>query len=149
MLSQGIFNSFEGKGKSLQEELRFKIGEQYELNEFHLKSIKSTFNKGIEYENYEYIKKDFETLFGVEFSSNLILQYNGEILCGIIFEFNRKHFENLITKLESNLNLEVNTISKKILLGQTICIYSFQEISLTLSIQDVIRLRVFKILGQT
>ena len=41
--------------KSLLEGLRFTIGEQYELNEFNLKSLDSTFSNDLEYENYEYI----------------------------------------------------------------------------------------------
>lgn len=77
---------------SLLEELRFKIGEQYELNEFNLKSIESTFINGIEYENYEYIKNDFKTLFGVELSSNIVLQYNADILCRVLYTFDRTYY---------------------------------------------------------
>lgn len=78
--------------KSLLKELRFKIGEQYELNEFNLKGIESTFSKGLEYENYEYIKGDFKTLYGIAFSSNVILQYNADILYSVIFEFKLSHY---------------------------------------------------------
>lgn len=58
---------------SLFKELRFKIGEQYELNEFNLKGLKSTFSNGLEYENYEYIKGDLKTLFGIALSRSVIL----------------------------------------------------------------------------
>ncbi|WP_412985636.1 hypothetical protein [Pontimicrobium sp. IMCC45349] len=68
-------------------ELRFKIGEQYELNEFNLESLESTFINGLEYESYEYIKNDFKALFGVEFSKNIILQYNADILSRVVYEF--------------------------------------------------------------
>ena len=85
--------------KSLLEELRFKIGEQYEINEFNLKSIESTFNNGLEYENYEYINDDFKTLFGIELSNNIILQYNADILCRVIYEFNKVVYNNLIDKI--------------------------------------------------
>jgi len=84
---------------SLLEELRFKIGEQYELNEFNLKGIESTFINEIEYENYEYIKNDFKTLFGIELSSNLILQYNADILYSVICEFELSYYSYLKSKI--------------------------------------------------
>tara|TARA_R110002073_G_scaffold279637_1_gene443796 strand:+ start:191 stop:535 length:345 start_codon:yes stop_codon:yes gene_type:complete len=85
--------------KSLLKELRFTIGEQYELNEFNLKTLKSTFGRGLEYENYEYIKGDFRTLFGVSFSCNPILQYNGDILCKVIYEFRSSYYNYLKSKV--------------------------------------------------
>ncbi|MDB0600261.1 hypothetical protein PL373_03715 [Tenacibaculum maritimum] len=84
---------------SLLKEFRFKIGEQYELNEFNLKTLESTFINGIEFENYEYIEDDFKTLFGVKLLNNVILQYNGDILCGVIYEFDMKHYSYLISKI--------------------------------------------------
>lgn len=88
-----------GMSNYLLKEFRFKIGEQYELNEFNLKSLESTFSNGLEYENYEYIKGDFKTLFGIPFSSNLILQYNGDILCKVIYEFELPHYNYLKSKV--------------------------------------------------
>jgi len=88
--------------KSLLKELRFEIGEQYELNEFNLKSIKSTFSNGLEYDNYEYIKDDFKAFCGFEFSNNIILQYNGDILCSVIYEFEIIHFEELSIIVSQN-----------------------------------------------
>lgn len=85
--------------KSLLKEFRFKIGEQYELNEFNLKTLESTFSNGLELENYEYIKEDFKTLFGVTFSSNPILQYNGDILYSVICEFELSHYSYLKSKV--------------------------------------------------
>lgn len=84
---------------SLLKEFRFKIGEQYELNEFNLKTLESTFSNGIELENYEYIKGDFKTLFGIPFSSNVILQYNGDILYSVICEFELSHYSYLKSKV--------------------------------------------------
>jgi len=85
--------------KYLLKEFRFKIGEQYELNEFNLKSLESTFKNGIEYENYEYIKDDFKNLFGLEFSRNIILQYNADILYSVICEFELSHYSYLKSKV--------------------------------------------------
>ena len=94
--------------KSLLKELRFKIGEQYELNEFNLKSLVSTFSNGLEYENYGYIKDDFKTLFGLEFSSNIILQYNGDILYCVIFEFELTHYNHIKSKVKQCTYKEVS-----------------------------------------
>jgi hypothetical protein len=86
--------------KALLKELRFKIGEEYDLNEFNLNSLDSTFSKGLELENYEYIKDDFKSLFGIPFSKNIVLQYNGDILFSVIFSFNQIYYD----KLKSEIN---------------------------------------------
>lgn len=91
--------------KSLLKELRFTIGEQYELNEFSLKTIESTFINGLEYESYEYIKSDFKALFGVEFSKNVVLQYNGDILSRVLYEFDIASL-NLLKSKVSQLSLK-------------------------------------------
>ncbi len=103
--------------KSLVKELHFRIGEQYELNEFNLKSIESTFRNGLEYENYEYIKDDITTFLGIKISANIILQYNADILCGVIYTFNIDNLTRLKSRLEkysdSNLILKVIEINDK------------------------------------
>jgi len=109
----------EGNHKSLQEKLRFKIGEQYELNEFNLKSLESTFSNGLEYENYEYIKDDFKALFGVKFSKNIILQYNADILCRVIYKFDKADYNSLFNKMTyylSTKNKIIQDSSKKYLI---------------------------------
>lgn len=86
--------------KSLLKELRFKIGEQYELNEFNLKAKQSTFINGLEYDSYEYIKGDFKALFGVKLSNNVILQYNADILSRVLYVFDRSEY----TLVKNRLN---------------------------------------------
>lgn len=134
---------------SLFTELRFRIGEQYELNEFNLKSIESTFISGIEYENYEYIKNDFKALFGVEFSSNIVLQYNADILSGIIYNLDIMGVDSFIQGLNKHLSFSKKLISDKLDFSQTIDILNFKEVSITIYIDKVISLKVFKTLGQT
>lgn len=134
---------------SLLKELGFKIGEQYELNEFNLKSLKSTFSNGLEYENYEYIKDDFKMVFGLKLLGNIILQYNGDILSGIVYSLDLEKLDSLIEKLNDYLPLDRKLITDKLDLGQTFTIFSFQEISLTLNTERDIQFRVFKSLGQT
>ena len=120
----------EGIQKSLQEELRFKIGEQYELNEFYLKTIESTFSNGLEYENYEYIEGDFKALFGVKFSKNVILQYNADILYSVIYEFAQKDIDSLTQELNNYLPLAKKLDAEKLVLGKTFTVFHFQNFSL-------------------
>ena len=134
---------------SLLTELRFRIGEQYELNEFNLKSIESTFISGIEYENYEYIKNDFKALFGVEFSSNIVLQYNADILSGIIYNLDIMDVDSFIQELNKHLSFSKKLISDKLDFSQTIDILNFKGVNITIDIDKVISLKVFKTLGQT
>jgi len=135
--------------KSLLKELRFTIGEQCELNEFNLKTVESTFINGLEYENYEYIKGDFKTLFGLQLLNNIILQYNGDILSSIIYNLDLNDLDSLIDELNDYLSFSRNLIIDKLNLGQTLTVFCFQEFSLTLDIEKDIKLRVFKTLGQT
>ncbi len=93
--------------KSLLKELRFEIGEQYEVNEFNLKSIESTFSNGLEYDNYEYIKDDFKAFCGLEFSNNIILQYNGDILYSVIYEFEIIHYKELSLIISKKFNEDI------------------------------------------
>ena len=133
--------------KSLLKELRFKIGEQYELNEFNLKTLESTFNNGLEYENYEYLKGDVKTLFGLRLLSNVILQYNADILSGIIYKLALNDLDNLITRLNSYLSIDKKLDTEKFILGKTFTVFRFQEFSVSLDIEKDIELRVIKSLG--
>ena len=137
----------EGMCKSLINELRFKIGEQYELNEFNLKTLDSTFNNGLEYENYEYLKDDVKTLFGLRLLTNVILQYNADILSGIIYKLALNDLDNLITRLNSYLSIDKKLDTEKFILGKTFTVFIFQEFSVSLDIEKDIKLRVIKSLG--
>ncbi|MBD3863273.1 MULTISPECIES: hypothetical protein [Olleya] len=111
--------------------------------------MKSTFYKGLEYENYEYIKDDFKTIFGLKLLRNIVLQYNGDILSGMIFELDLKDLDSLIEKLNDYLYCERKLVRDKFVLGQTFTVFNFKEISLTLDIEEGIKLGVLKNLGQT
>ncbi|NRD18616.1 hypothetical protein HNV08_01045 [Winogradskyella eckloniae] len=132
---------------SLLKELRFKIGEQYELNEFNVKTIESTFNNGLEYENYEYIKGDFEALFGLKLIYNVILQYNTDILFGVIYKLAQQDLESLVQELNNYLPLSKKINTESLVVGKTFTLYSFYEFSLSIDIEQDITLRIFKSLG--
>lgn len=95
----GVFINSKGSNKSLLEELRFKIGEQFDLNEFNVKSLESVFKNGIEYDVYEYIKADIKAIFGVKLVQNIILYYNADILCKVIYVFEKSNYEYLNLKI--------------------------------------------------
>ena len=133
--------------KSLLEEFRFTIGEQYELNEFNLASLESTFNNGLEYENYKYLKDDVDTLFGLRLLNNIVLQYNGDMLSGVIYRFTLNDLGNLITRLNSYLPLDKKLDTEKFTSGKTFIVFRFQEFSVSLDIEEDIELRVIKSLG--
>jgi len=134
---------------SLLKELPFKIGEQYELNEFHLKTLKSTFNNGLEYENYEYIKSDLITIFDLQLENNITLKYNGDLLIEAVYVFNINSFNTLINKLNDYLTVDNLLDLEKIDLREVFTIYNFAEIKITLKIQKHVKLTIFKSLGQT
>lgn len=131
---------------SLLKELRFKIGEQYELNEFNLKSIDSTFSNGLELENYEYIKEDFKTLFGLKLDE-IILQYNADILSGMIYKLAINDLDSLVQELNNYLPLDKKLDTDKMNLGQTFTVFQLHEFSITLDTERVVKFRVFKFLG--
>lgn len=100
MYDNEVSNKYYDDFNSLQKELRFKIGEQYDLNEFNLKGIEPTFKNGLEYENYQYIKEGNNYLLEVEFTNLITLQYNADILCKVVYEFHIRDYELLKSKIE-------------------------------------------------
>ncbi len=133
--------------KSLLKELRFKIGEQYELNEFNLKSIESTFSNGLEYENYEYIKDDLITVLGLDLVSKVILQYNGDLLSGFIYTLDAKDWTNLISKINNYLP-EIGKQSLEIMPVNVILEYhETYNIKLSIEVGDSLFFKVCKISG--
>ncbi len=82
----------------LLQELHFTIGEQFELNEFNVKTEKSIIVGAIEYEIYTYIKEDIKSVFGLGFNS-ILLFYNADILSAIKYEFSIGLLEELVEKL--------------------------------------------------
>lgn len=96
--------------EKLLEELPFKIGEEFELNEFNVDSEYSLFIGGIEYEIYTYIKDDIKSIFGLEVKSTQ-LYYNADILHLIKYDFNT----NSVTKLVNNINLQLPLENKEII----------------------------------
>lgn len=86
----------------IKKELRFEIGEQFELNEFNVETLKTEHINGIDYDVYRYIKGDYNQLFDMEISE-ILLFYNADVLCGITLELNSKHckYDKLILTIRN------------------------------------------------
>lgn len=66
--------------------LPFTIGEQYDLNEFSVESIKEVIIGKYSYDVYEYIDKDMKSIFGFKVKS-IQLFYNADILSKVKIQF--------------------------------------------------------------
>ena len=66
--------------------LPFTIGEQYELNEFSVRSINEVTIGKYNYDVYEYIDKDITYIFGFKVKSIQLL-YNADILSKVKIQF--------------------------------------------------------------
>ena len=66
--------------------MHFKIGEQYEKQEFNLQRINTILLRDLEYEVYRYINREPITLFNVGIK-RIILYYNADILSAVYYQF--------------------------------------------------------------
>ena len=133
--------------KSLLNELRFTIGEQYELNEFNLKSIESTFSNGLEYENYQYVKDDLKTIFGLNLVSNVILQYNGDILSRFVYTLDSKDLTSLVNRINNYLTEGKKLTLERMPTSVILEFYKTYKIQLSIEVDNRVFLKVCKISG--
>lgn len=96
--------------KKLQQELKFKIGEQYGKHEFDLDWVKSVMNNNLKYEVYKYTGKDKISIFDCKIDK-ILLAYNCDFLAGI-FYFTRR---NCYLKLLSEIQIESSYTSNRII----------------------------------
>lgn len=95
---------------SLKKELKFEIGEQFELNEFNVKTLKSVIINDIEYDVYQYIKNDIRDVFNLKISK-ILLYYNADILITVHFFFNSSDLNGLMKHISQLLKLNENTVN--------------------------------------
>ncbi len=84
---------------TLLQKLHFTIGEEFEKNEFNVKTGNSFYVDALEYESYTYIKGDIKSILGLNINS-IQLFYNADVLCAVKYEFNA----NLQDKLRNKIN---------------------------------------------
>lgn len=80
----------------IKKELRFEIGEQFELNEFNVETLKTEHINGIDYEVYKYLKRDYNQLFDMNISE-ILLFYNADILCKIKISYKQRNIKPRVT----------------------------------------------------
>ena len=112
--------------KKLQQELKFKIGEQYEKYEFELDWVTSVIDTNLRYEVYRYIGKDKSSIFNFEIHK-ILLAYNCDFLAGVFYfikgncyfrrpsEIQKDTFctSRIINLIEINKNITTIIVMKK------------------------------------
>lgn len=98
------FNSF-------KKELKFEIGEQFELNEFNIKTLKSVSINNIEYDVYQYIKDDIREVFNLKITK-ILLFYNADILSAIHYYFDGNGLNILMKQMDKLLKNSTEEVVK-------------------------------------
>lgn len=93
----------------IKKELRFEIGEQFELNEFNVKTLKSVSINDIEYDVYQYIKGDIREVFNLKITK-ILLYYNADILSAVHYCFNSNDLKSLMKNISQLLKQDENTV---------------------------------------
>ena len=100
--------------KKLQEELKFKIGEQYGKHEFELDWVKSILDNNLRFEVYQYIGKDKITIFDCEVQK-ILLVYNCDFLAGVFYFIESDSFSKKASCIQpkfSNTRMRRINVSK-------------------------------------
>lgn len=101
--------------KKLQEELKFKIGEEYGKYEFELDWLKSVLDDNLRYEVYQYIGNDKRTIFDFEVH-RILLAYNCDFLCGIFYFVKGDCYFRILSEVQSKFShtrkIKINVIKK-------------------------------------
>ncbi len=87
----------------MSRKIKFKIGEQYEKNEFDLDWVETIFENNLRYEVYEYIGNNKITIFRFEIQKTL-LTYNCDFLAGIFYFIEFSKYPDLIEKLNLKIS---------------------------------------------
>ncbi|SEF77254.1 hypothetical protein [Flavobacterium urumqiense] len=106
--------------KKLQQELKFKIGEQYGKYEFELDWVTSVVDNNLRYEVYRYIGKDKSSFFNFEIHK-ILLAYNCDFLTGVFYFIKGDCYSELIEKLnlKSNKRIKSDDFKNPVLLSIT------------------------------
>ncbi len=94
---------------SLKRELKFEIGEQFELNEFNVKSLKPVITNDIEYDVCQYIKDDIREVFNQKVTK-ILLYYNADILSTVHYYFNSDDLKSLMKNISQLLKQDENAV---------------------------------------
>lgn len=85
--------------KKLQQELKFRIGEQYGKHEFELDWVTSVLDDNLRYEVYKYIGKDKTSVFDFEIDK-ILLAYNCDFLAGIFYFIKGSCYFKILSEIQ-------------------------------------------------
>jgi hypothetical protein len=85
--------------KKLQQELKFRIGEQYEKYEFELDWVTSMIDNNLRYEVYRYIGKDKSSIFNFEIDK-ILLAYNCDFLAGVFYFIKGECYFRILSEIQ-------------------------------------------------
>lgn len=85
--------------KKLQQELKFRIGEQYGKYEFELDWVTSVLDRHLRYEVYKYIGKDKTSVFNFEIHK-ILLAYNCDFLAGVFYFIKGDCYFRLLSEIQ-------------------------------------------------
>lgn len=85
--------------KKLQQELKFKIGEQYGRHEFDLDWVKSVMDDNLKYEVYKYTGKDKICIFDCKIDK-ILLAYNCDFLSGVFYFIRGDCYLKLLSEIQ-------------------------------------------------
>jgi hypothetical protein len=131
--------------ESLIKKLRFEIGEQYELHEFNLKYVSSTFENNLRFEKYEFLQENSFSLFGIELTNQVLLNYNADILHSIEYNVHKENLPSFLSTLQKFLQ---NDNSEKYLdlhIGITISLNDSTKIRLKIFVEEDVKFIVMKV----
>lgn len=95
-------------------QLKFRIGEQYENYEFQLKPIKEYIENNIHYDAYSF-EENSNSILGIK-TDKVELHYNADILEKVVYHFTGNQYECLKEQIAQNYDgvieqIDVNIIS--------------------------------------
>lgn len=85
--------------KKLQQEFKFKLGEQYGKYEFELDWVTSVLDNNLRYEVYRYTGKDKITIFDCEVQK-VLLAYNCDFLAGVFYFIKGECYFRILSQIQ-------------------------------------------------
>lgn len=123
--------------KKLQQELKFRIGEQYEKYEFELDWVTSVLDNNLRYEVYTYTGKDKSSIFNFEINK-ILLAYNCDFLAGLFYIFKSSSNSSPIIITKEN-NGKIHKIMKLIQIEKELFLLSITKLNCNLNIEEIIK----------
>jgi hypothetical protein len=125
--------------KKLQQEIKFRIGEQYGKHEFELDWVTSVLDNNLRYEVYRYIGKDKTNVFNFEIHK-ILLAYNCDFLAGLFYLLKSSNDPSSIIKTNKNIGeVKRHKIIKLIQIEKELYLLSITKQNCNLNIGEILQ----------